>query len=169
MQLETYLTGTDFKVALALDESQTLVPDLGAAVTSWHWEPATPAEVDADLALDESAEDDDDDEDDEDAEFPGTEEEEAEEDSPSVLVGTLTLRHLVNKAAINDLRQVGEASYIAAEILFCQSGEVIGSHQFYGIVDYEQPALCGMRGDTKELSCVLRLRIYRANFWVPAG
>lgn len=166
MQLETYLTGTDFKVALALDESQTLVPDLSAAVTSWRWEPATPAEVDADLSLDESTEDEDDD--DEDAEFPGTEEE-AEEDSPSVLVGTLTLRHLVNKAAINDLRQVGEASYIAAEILFCQRGEVIGSHQFYGIVDYEQPALCGMRGDTEELNCVLRLRIYRANFWVPAG
>lgn len=167
MQLETYITRSDFKVALALDETQTLVPDLSAAVTSWHWEPATPAEVDADLALDESAEDEDDD--DEDAEFPGTEEEEAEEDSPSVLVGTLTLRHLVNKAAINDLRQVGEASYIAAEILFCQGGEVIGSHQFYGIVDYEQPALCGMRGDTEELNCVLRLRIYRANFWVPAG
>ena len=165
MQLETYLTGTDFKVALALDESQTLVPDLSAAVTSWQWEPATPDEVDADLALDESAEDENDD--DEDAEFSATEE--AEEDSPSVLVGTLTLRHLVNKAAINDLRQVGEASYIAAEILFCQGGEVIGSHQFYGIVDYEQPALCGMRGDTKELNCVLRLRIYRANFWVPAG
>ena len=165
MQLETYITGTDFKVALALDESQTLVPDLSAAVTSWRWEPATPEAVDADLALDESAEDED--EDDEDAEFPVTEED--EEDSPSVLVGTLTLRHMVNRAAINDLRQVGEASYVAAEILFCQNGEVIGSHQFYGIVDYEQPALCGMRGDTEELNCVLRLRIYRANFWVPAG
>lgn len=151
MQLETYLTGTDFKVALALDESQTLVPDLSAAVTSWRWEPATPEAVDADLALDESAE------------------EEAEEDSPSVLVGTLTLRHMVNRAAINDLRQVGEASYIAAEILFCQSGEVIGSHQFYGIVDYAQPALYGMRGDTEPLNGVLRLRIYRANFWVPVG
>lgn len=166
MQLETYLTGTDFKVALALDESQTLVPDLSAAVTSWRWEPATPEAVDADLALDESAEDED--EDDEDAEFPVTEEE-AEEDSPSVLVGTLTLRHMVNRAAINDLRQVGEASYIAAEILFCQSGEVIGSHQFYGIVDYAQPALYGMRGDTEPLNGVLRLRIYRANFWVPVG
>lgn len=177
LALNEYLQRNAFTVKIVLEDApqtkHAILPDMNASIVSWSFAPID------ELALEESYGDDEDDEDNEDPGFvdddDGDDNEEDDDDSddsddaePQIVIGKLSLVHLVNRDTIVQRALISESVCVTVTItLNAPDGTPVAMHAFSGPPSEELVPMSGSSDDESSVQDTLVIDVMDLNLWAP--
>ena len=173
LALNEYLQRNAFTVKIVLEDApqtkHAILPDMNASIVSWSFAPID------ELALEESYGDDEDDEDNEDPGFvddddgdDNEEDDDSDDAEPQIVIGKLSLVHLVNRDTIVQRALISESVCVTVTItLNAPDGTPVAMHAFSGPPSEELVPMSGSSDDESSVQDTLVIDVMDLNLWAP--